>query len=212
MKIKSFIVGPIEVNCYIVSDDAGIGVVIDPGGDGPVILDYVKKAGITVKAVLNTHGHGDHIGANDAIREATGAPLYIHQADAVMLTDPRANLSAFMGYSALSKPAEHFLEEGETLRFGDLSFQVLHTPGHSAGGVCFVGDGVCFSGDTLFAGSIGRTDFPGGSEQQLIGNIKEKLLPLPEDTVVYSGHGPATTIGREKTANPYLLMDSNFWR
>ncbi len=204
MKIKSFIVGPVDVNCYIVSDDAGVGVVIDPGGNGPEILDYVKKSGIKVEAVLNTHGHGDHIGANDAVREGTGAPLYIHQADAGMLTDPRANLSAFMGYNALAKPAEHFLNEGDVLRFGALSFKVLHTPGHSPGSVCFVGDGVCFSGDTLFAGSIGRTDFPGGSERELLGNVREKLFPLPEDTVVLSGHGPGTTIGQEKSYNPFF--------
>ena len=205
MKIKCFVVGPVDVNCYVIADDAGRGAVIDPGGGAETILDYIQKSGITVEAVLNTHGHGDHIGADDAIREATGAPLYIHEGDAPMLADARLNLSAFMGYQALAKPAEHFLAEGEILRVGAIEFRILHTPGHSAGGVCFVGEGVCFSGDTLFAGSIGRADFPGGSERELLGNIREKLLPLPEETAVLSGHGPATTIGREKVMNPFLL-------
>ncbi|MGP1585185.1 MAG: MBL fold metallo-hydrolase [Schwartzia sp. (in: firmicutes)] len=204
MKIQSLVVGPVAANCYLLFDEGGKGIVIDPGGDAPAILDTIRKEHITVEAILNTHGHSDHIAANDAVRNATGAPLYIHAADENMLTDPRANLSLFMGGNVVSRPAEHHLKEGDILCVGAMALKVLHTPGHSPGGVCFAGEGVLFSGDTLFADSIGRTDFPGGSLPQLIGVIKEKLMALPDDTVVYAGHGPSTTIGRERQYNPYL--------
>jgi glyoxylase-like metal-dependent hydrolase (beta-lactamase superfamily II) len=195
---------PFDENCYVVSDDTGEGVVIDPGGMASTILAYIREAKLSIKAVLNTHGHCDHIGADDAIRDATEAPLYIHKEDAPMLGDVKLNLSAFMGFRALARPAEHLLSEGDVISFGQSKLEVLHTPGHSKGGVCFVGDGVVFTGDTLFAGSIGRSDFPGGSEVELIGNIKKRLLVLPDDMKVYSGHGPSSEIGWERKCNPYL--------
>jgi glyoxylase-like metal-dependent hydrolase (beta-lactamase superfamily II) len=195
---------PFDENCYVVSDETGEGVVIDPGGMAKEILAYIREAKIDLKAVLNTHGHCDHIGANDAIRDATEAPLYIHKEDAAMISDMRLNLSAFMGFKVISRPAEHLLSEGDKISFGQSELEVIHTPGHTKGGVCFVGDGVAFTGDTLFAGSIGRSDFPGGSEVELIGNIKKKLLALPDGTKVYSGHGPSSEIGWERKCNPYL--------
>ncbi len=204
LTIRSFAVMPFDENCYVVSDDTGEGVVIDPGGMASMILAYIREAKLSIKAVLNTHGHCDHIGADDAIRDATEAPLYIHKEDAPMLGDVKLNLSAFMGFRALARPAEHLLSEGDVISFGQSKLEVLHTPGHSKGGVCFVGDGVVFTGDTLFAGSIGRSDFPGGSEVELIGNIKKRLLVLPDDMKVYSGHGPSSEIGWERKCNPYL--------
>ena len=204
LAIQSFAVMPFDENCYVVSDDTGEGVVIDPGGMAPEILAYIREAGIVVKAVLNTHGHCDHIGADDAIRDVTGAPLYIHAEDAPMLTDMKKNLAAFMGFRALARPAERLLSEGGKIAFGQSELEVVHTPGHTTGGVCFVGEGVAFTGDTLFAGSIGRSDFPGGSEADLIGNIKKKLLALPDETKVYAGHGPSSEIGWERKCNPYL--------
>ena len=202
--IQSFAVMPFDENCYVVSDETGEGVVIDPGGMAKEILAYIREAKLSIKAVLDTHGHCDHIGANDAIRDATEAPLYIHKEDAAMLSDMRLNLSAFMGFKAFSRPSEHLLSEGDKISFGQSELEVIHTPGHTKGGVCFVGDGVAFTGDTLFAGSIGRSDFPGGSEVELIGNIKKKLLALPDETKVYSGHGPSSEIGWERKCNPYL--------
>ena len=204
LTIRSFAVMPFDENCYVVSDDTGEGVVIDPGGMAKEILAYILEKKLSIQAVLDTHGHCDHIGANDAIRDETGAPLYIHKADAPMLSDMRLNLSAFMGFKALSRPAEHLLSEGDKISFGQSELEVIHTPGHTVGGVCFVGDGVVFTGDTLFAGSIGRSDFPGGSEVELIGNIKKKLLALPDEMKVYSGHGPSSEIGWERQCNPYL--------
>ena len=204
LTIRSFAVMPFDENCYVVSDDTGEGVVIDPGGMEKEILAYIREKKLSIQAVLDTHGHCDHIGANDAIRDETGAPLYIHKADAPMLSDMRLNLSAFMGFKALSRPAEHLLSEGDKISFGQSELEVIHTPGHTVGGVCFVGDGVVFTGDTLFAGSIGRSDFPGGSEVELIGNIKKKLLALPDEMKVYSGHGPSSEIGWERQCNPYL--------
>ncbi|MBQ4422253.1 MAG: MBL fold metallo-hydrolase [Schwartzia sp.] len=204
LTIQSFAVMPFDENCYVVSDDTGEGVVIDPGGMAKEILAYIREAKLSIKAVLDTHGHCDHIGANDAIRDATEAPLYIHKEDGAMISDIRLNLSAFMGFKVISRPAEHLLSEGDKISFGNSELEVIHTPGHTKGGVCFVGDGVAFTGDTLFAGSIGRSDFPGGSEVELIGNIKKKLLALPDETKVYSGHGPSSEIGWERKCNPYL--------
>ncbi len=204
LTIQSFAVMPFDENCYVVSDETGEGVVIDPGGMESAILAYIREAKLSIKAVLDTHGHCDHIGANDAIRDATGAPLYIHKEDAPMLDNMRLNLSAFMGFKVLSRPAEHLLSESDKISFGQSALEVLHTPGHTTGGICFIGDGVAFTGDTLFAGSIGRSDFPGGSEVELIGNIKKKLLALPDETKVYAGHGPSSEIGWERTHNPYL--------
>lgn len=204
MKIKCLVVGSLDVNCYIVYGEDGTGVVIDPGGDAGRIMEYIKSENISVKAVLNTHGHSDHIGANDEIRDATGAPLYIHGADAPMLQDPRLNLSAFMGYKVTSRPAEHLLRDGDRLTFGEINLQVMHTPGHSPGGVCFAEEGFCFTGDTLFAGSIGRTDFPGSSEPLLAKSIRERVMTLTDDTEFYSGHGSASTIGFERVHNPFV--------
>ena len=204
LTIQSFAVMPFDENYYVVAEETGAGVVIDPGGMAKEILAYIREKKLSIQAVLDTHGHCDHIGANDAIRDETGAPLYIHKADAPMLSDMRLNLSAFMGFKALSRPAEHLLSEGDKISFGQSELEVIHTPGHTVGGVCFVGDGVVFTGDTLFAGSIGRSDFPGGSEVELIGNIKKKLLALPDEMKVYSGHGPSSEIGWERQCNPYL--------
>lgn len=204
LTVQSFAVMPFDENCYVVFDETREGVVIDPGGMADEILSYIREAKLSIQAVLNTHGHCDHIGADDAIRDATGAPLCIHKEDAPMLSDAKLNLSAFMGFRAFARSADRLLSKGDEISFGRSKLQVLHTPGHSKGGVCFVGDGVAFTGDTLFAGSIGRSDFPGGSEIELIGNIKKQLLVLPDDTKVYAGHGPSSDIGWERTHNPFL--------
>ena len=205
MRMKSFTVGPLGVNCYVLQDDfSDAGLVIDPGGNAEELLQYLKQEHISLQTIVNTHGHGDRIGADDRLRQATGARLLIHAADAPMLADARANLSAYMGFTVQAAPADAFLQDGETLQVGHMSFTVLHTPGHSPGGICLFGEGVLFSGDSLFAESIGRCDFPVASETELVAALQKKILPLPDDVKVYPGHGPGTTIGWERQHNPYL--------
>ncbi|MFY9174579.1 MAG: MBL fold metallo-hydrolase [Peptococcia bacterium] len=205
MKIITLILGMTATNCYIVYDEnTKEAMIIDPGDAGKRIMAEVEKNQLQVKYILNTHGHADHIGANKYVKEATGAELLIHAEDAEMLTEPSLNLSVYFGEPITGPAADRVLQEGETIKVGSLEFKVLHTPGHTKGGICLVCGDVVFSGDTLFQYSIGRTDFPGGSYQQLINSIKTKLMPLDDKIVVYSGHGPQTTIGAERRGNPFL--------
>ena len=205
IKVIMMTVGPIQGNCYLVFDEETREcMVIDPGAEGARIVREIKKNDLKVKYIVNTHGHSDHMSANQEVKEATGAELLVHREDAPMLTDGNKNFSVFMGKS-IDKPApDRHLEEGDELMVGTAKFKVLHTPGHTRGGICLVGDNMCFSGDTLFEFSIGRTDLPGGSYPQLIKSIKTKLLTLDDGVVVFPGHGPDTTIGRERAANPFL--------
>lgn len=205
MQVERLVVGPLAANCYLVrcSED-GEALVIDPGADPEAILKKVEKERLTLRYIINTHGHGDHIGANATLRERTGAAILIHAADAPMLTSAVKNLSSWLNGGVVSPPADRTLADGEELRCGNVAFKVLATPGHTPGGISILGPGVVFTGDTLFQGSIGRTDFPGGSLPVLLKSIREKLLILPDETTVYPGHGPATTIGREKLENPFL--------
>lgn len=204
MILRVLEVGAFAANCYIVGcPKTREGVVIDPGAEGPQILRAVEDENIEVKYIINTHGHVDHVGGNADIKEATGAPLLIHREDGEMCRKPHASLSIFAGKIKLSEP-DRLLEEGDELDVGTLTFRVIHTPGHTRGGISLLVDNAVFTGDTLFAGSIGRTDLPGGSYRQIIASIKEKILPLPPGTLVYPGHGPASTVEEEKGTNPFL--------
>lgn len=197
--------GPLEVNCYIIGcEETKKAAVIDPGGDVDRILQLLNKHELKAVMVINTHGHFDHVGGNRELLDATGAELIIHRDDCPILERAGEHAAAY-GLRAESSPAPtRELSGGETIELGNLSLQVIHTPGHSPGGVCLYVNDTLLVGDTLFAGSIGRTDLPGGDHQLLINGIKEKLLPLPEATKVYPGHGPMTTIGQEKQYNPFL--------
>ena len=206
MEIIPLIVGALEVNCYIVGDkEKNEWAVIDPGGDPEKILGVIKEKNARVKFIINTHGHPDHTGADNKIKQETGAPLYIHKADATLITGIFNQLARLTGINGSSFKPDHFLEDGDTLSLGDISLKVLHTPGHTRGGICLFFDNVLFCGDTLFAGSIGRTDLPGGSLSTLLKSVREKLFSLPDDVVVYPGHGPQTTLGEEKRSNPFLF-------
>lgn len=197
--------GPYFVNCYIVGDpESGEGMIIDPSWEPDRIIAHVDKHGLRIERIVITHGHADHIGALNEIRKHFKAPVMIGEKDAVMLTEPRANLSGMTGTQILTGPPEKFLKEGDRISTGQFEFGVLETPGHSPGSISLYGHGVVFTGDALFLGSIGRTDFPGCSHETLINSIQTKLLTLPDDTIVYSGHGPDSTIGQEREFNPFL--------
>jgi len=200
--LKKLIVGPFASNCYIVgSESDNEGMIIDPGASAKQILSTVKELGLNIRLIVLTHGHMDHIGAVKGVKQATGAEVAIHTDDAKFLR--RLSLSTIYNFSFPSTP-DRLLGDGDSIDVGDLHFTVLHTPGHSPGGICLLGHGVLFSGDTLFNYGIGRTDFPGGSHSQLMNNIYTRLMVLPDDTVVYPGHGPDTTIGTERRGNPFL--------
>ncbi|GAB6158941.1 MBL fold metallo-hydrolase [Desulfotomaculum varum] len=205
MIIETIVVGNLEANCYIIGcPKTRRAAVVDPGEEAERILDKLAKGGWQPVAVVLTHGHADHIGAVGEINKATGAPVLIHSQDGAMLTDPARNLSAWLGTQLSFKPADRLLADGDTIEVGTITLSVIHTPGHTPGGICLKAGQDLFTGDTLFAGSIGRSDFPGGSHSTLIKSIQSKLLTLPEDTRIYPGHGPASTIGAEKRHNPFL--------
>lgn len=178
--------------------------VIDPGGSPELILSVLYGLTARVRYIINTHGHVDHIVANRQLKRRTGADICIHRADSEMLIDARKNFSDLLAVPITSPPADRFLGEGDVVRVGELKLQVIHTPGHSPGGISLVCDGLVFTGDTLFAGSIGRWDFPGASYNLLLASVRNKLLVLDEEMIVYPGHGPISTIGTEKRENPFF--------
>lgn len=206
MLIKSFVIGPMESNAYILADEGTRrAAVIDPGIGSEHLLEVLEAEGLRLDLVLNTHGHFDHVVCDGYFSSKTGARLLIHEADLPLLRQ-MPDLARHYGFTVAEPPQpDGFLGDGDVVAVGDLAVRVYHTPGHSPGGVCLhVGDAL-FAGDTLFAGSIGRTDVPGGSYQDLIASIRSKLLPLPDATVVYTGHGPQTSIGDERRYNPFLV-------
>ncbi|WP_209123054.1 MBL fold metallo-hydrolase [Alkalihalobacillus sp. BA299] len=208
MNWKQIPLGPLQTNCYLLVNDQNEAIIFDPGGDGPKLNAYLKKEGITPLAILLTHAHFDHIGAVDDIRNAWNIHAYLHTNERDWLGDATKNGSAFfLGNQEINlKDADHLIQEEGILSIGSFEFNVYETPGHSPGSISFYFKplGIVFSGDALFSGSIGRTDLPGGNQQQLLDSIHDKLLELPEDTIVASGHGPTTTIGQEMDSNPFL--------
>lgn len=204
MTLRTLRLGELDTNCYIVWDDNRVAVIIDPADEAEEILAVVETENLAVSAVVLTHAHFDHMLAADEVCAATQAPLYIGKGDETALSDPIRNLSGvFQMCEPIRLTADRTLAEGEMLSIGALSFTVLETPGHTPGCICLMGDGVMFSGDTLFCDSIGRVDFPGGDVPAMVNSLR-RLTQLPPETRVYSGHGPATTIGREIEQNPYL--------
>lgn len=203
--IRKLEVGPIMANCYIVGcEETKQAAVIDPGDDADRILMTLAEAELKAKYLINTHGHFDHVGANKRMKDATGAQIAVHPDDEPMLSDLSKHAAMFGLKTENSPSADIHLKDGETITFGNITFEVIHTPGHSPGGICLYTPGHLFVGDTLFMGSIGRTDLPGGDYDTLISSIKTKLLNLDEKTIVYPGHGPETSIANEKRMNPFL--------
>ncbi len=206
MILKSLVVGPLASNCYILGDEATKdGVIIDPADEAEVILQSVAELGLTIRAIILTHGHADHVAALKEVKEATTADIMVHTDDAGY-PEQGALALAFGFYCPAPPPPDRFLKDGDGIDLGDLHFTVIHTPGHTPGGICLLGNGILFSGDTLFNYGIGRYDLPGGDYRQLMTSLQEKLMALPDETIVYPGHGPRSTIGAERQNNPFLNM------
>ena len=207
MKIFPMALGPVQANCYIVSKDDK-ALIIDPGDEAAKIIHYLSTQNLTPTAILLTHGHFDHIAAVDAVAQKYELPVYAHPLEKEYFFNPAFNFSSrHRDDLVLSETLDyHWLECGDTLELIGLKFKILHVPGHSLGSICFYEQAqkTVFTGDALFKGSVGRTDFLNGNMPQLLAKISEKLLPLPEDTIVYPGHGPATTIKNEKAMNPFF--------
>ena len=201
--VERLVVGPLATNCYVLKSGTELAVV-DPGGDAETILAAAKELGGTVKYVIDTHGHVDHIAANREVIEATGAELLIHELDAKLLAHPVGNLSSLMGVRLTSPAPKRLLKEGDKVVVGEDEMTVLHTPGHTPGGICLVAADYAFTGDTLFVDSIGRVDFPGGSEEQMQASLYRLQTLLRKETVLYPGHGEPGTFGRALLVNPFL--------
>jgi hydroxyacylglutathione hydrolase len=208
MILKELVVGMFGSNCFIVGSESDKkGIIIDPGADASAIMNAVREAGLSIELIVATHNHVDHVGALRQVKEATGAPYAVHEADTEsLMPDVFGRMLGVMMSRSLKAPPkpDRLLRDGDVIEVGDLKFSVLHTPGHTPGGISLRGDGLVFSGDTLFNCGIGRTDLSGGNYATLIHSIVTKLMVLPDETVVYPGHGPKTTIGTERRMNPFL--------
>lgn len=212
MRVETFTLGELQENAYlvlaerglVVDDESGVGVVVDPGDYPARLIERIEQAGITLHAILLTHGHWDHVNGVRDVKAAFGTPVYLHGADAPLYEHLAEQAEVFGFHADPQPPINHAVRDGDVLEFGPVRFEVLHTPGHTPGGVCYrIADAV-FVGDTIFAGGVGRTDLPGGSFEQLVEGIRQKLFTLDDTVILYPGHGSPTTVGTERRSNPFL--------
>ncbi len=205
LRIERFTLGPLETNCYLVwCGKSKEGIVIDAGDDPAPVLRAAQERGVRIVRIVSTHGHFDHIAGVAALRAATGAPFAIGEEDRELALDPGPDAAYVLGREVPPVAPDAFLSDGEEIRVGAVSLRAIATPGHTPGGFCFHADGVLFTGDTLFAGSVGRTDLPGGNWEQLLHSIRTRILPLPEDTEILPGHGPFSRLSEERRSNPWM--------
>ncbi len=208
MLVKQFTVGMMGVCAYVIScEKTKVTAIIDPGGDEDKLIDYCNQNDLALKYIIATHGHPDHVCGNGRIQEATGAKIIMHEADEAYFSDPPVKQYFSQLGLPSSPPADIIVKDGDTIELGEEKLEVLHTPGHTPGGMSLYSAPHCFTGDTLFVGAVGRTDFPGGSMEEMVDAIRTKLLTLPADTIVWPGHGyggSQSTIGREAKSNPYF--------
>ena len=205
MIFKTIVVGSMQNNCYIIGDEKNKKViVVDPGDEGPKILNYLNAECLKVDMIILTHGHADHIGSVKYLREKTGAKVGIHSSERSALVDSVENLSLMLGYECNQGEADFLINDEDIIKVGNIEIKVFHTPGHTLGGICLLADKILITGDTLFYHNIGRTDLKGGNYETLVHSIKEKLMVLDDDVIVYPGHGSSSTIGEERNENPYI--------
>lgn len=207
LRISSLTVGELAANCWLLAnEDTKEALVFDPGDEAERIQAYAEREGWSIRWILLTHGHADHMGGAEELKRLTGAPIYALLEEEPLLLDGVKNLSVFIQHRDITVKADELLKDGQELELSGIRLKVYHTPGHTKGGCCFYCEeaGCVFSGDTLFQGSVGRSDFPGGSMAELVRSVREKLFLLPEETKVHTGHGEDTTIGYEKKYNPFL--------
>lgn len=205
MKFKRLPLGIYQANCYIIWDEqSNKAAVVDPGGDFEELKEFIENNKLSVSYVILTHGHGDHIGAVAEVRDYFKAEVMIHKDDFDMLKNNKKNYSSQMGYNKIEIEADRTLLDGDVINLGQLYLEIIHTPGHTKGSICIKCAHIVFTGDTLFAGSIGRTDLDGGSFEDIMASINNKILQFPDNTEIFPGHGPSTTIKAEKRYNPFL--------
>lgn len=205
MRVEPIVVSPYDENTYLVwNEETKRGFIVDPGDEAPRLISGIKRNGITLEAILLTHGHADHIGAVAEIKQEFKIPIYIGEGEEELLLDPAKNLSVTHGGSVIAPPADHLLNEGDKITIADFELEIISTPGHSPASICYLHEKIMFCGDVVFMGSIGRTDLPGANHEVMMNTLREKILPLSDEIFLYSGHGPATTVGRERIANPFL--------
>lgn len=205
MFLKKMELGSLKANCYIIANsDTKYAAIIDPGDAIDKIINTIEENNLKVKYIILTHGHCDHIGAAEELKNITNAPIYVHKNDLALLEDKNKNYSAMIGRKVVEFSTDNFLEDGDILKLGNLQLEILHTPGHTQGGICIYVDDIVFTGDTLFANSIGRTDFVGGDYNQIIDSINTKLMVLSDYVRVLPGHGPESNIGVERSTNPFI--------